>query len=74
MLTYFGGPVFTDDSALSLLGIFTIAALPIVLSIAGMALIIRDIIQKRRRKSTIIFLGIAAFVIFLVQFVFSSAI
>ena len=60
MLTYFGGPVFTDDSALSLLGIFTIAALPIVLSIAGMALIIRDIIQKRRRKSTIIFLGIAA--------------
>ena len=60
MLTYFGGPVFTDDSALSLLGIFTIAALPIVLSISGMALINRDIIKKRRRKSTIIFLGIAS--------------
>lgn len=74
MITNFGGPVFTESNTLGPFVIIIIAAIPIIAAFAGMALIIRDIIQKKRRKSTLVFLGVAAVIIFLVQVIFAGAI
>lgn len=75
MIQNFAGPVFTtDDTPTALLGIFAIAGIPIILLVISVVLLIRDIVQKKRRRSTLIFLGITIGVIFLVQVVFSGAI
>ncbi len=68
MLTRFAGPVFGPEDSVGLLLMILVTSLPFIFMALSLALVIRDAIQKRFRRSTKIVIGITVLIVIIMMF------